>query len=96
MVLKNVTEEESPLVEIGERPIANLAFFEGVGSMAIIMKRLVKNVVAHLSWETDYITVDFLASRFRVQYPCGMQEGLQLRRSRKCWKDCCYQRTHWW
>ena len=53
------------------RPVANLAFFEGVGSMAIVLRRLKCEVVAHLSWETDVVTKDFLASRFPRAIPMG-------------------------
>ena len=29
------------------RPVASAAFFEGIGSMAVVLKRLLANVVAH-------------------------------------------------
>ena len=53
------------------RPVANLAFFEGIGSMAAVLRRALANVVAHLSWETDEVTVDFLATKFPGAIPMG-------------------------
>ena len=73
--VEEVRKPDSTKMEDGQidynRPIANLAFFEGVGSMAIVLKRLTCNVVAHLSWETDEVTKDFLAWRFPASMAMG-------------------------
>ena len=61
-----------------ERPIANLAFFDGIGSMVVVLKRLYQRVVAHLSWETDEVTKDFLASTFPRVVQMGCVEATQV------------------
>ena len=58
-------------VSVGRRPVVNLAFFEGVGTVATALKRLSRKVLAHLSWETPAVLQDFLESRF----PAIVQKG---------------------
>ena len=71
-------EKELELEDIS-RPVANLSFFEGVGSMAVVLSRLTRNVVAHLSWETDETTKDFLAWRFPAAIPMGDAQATSVR-----------------
>ena len=66
-------------VPMKPRPIANLAFFEGVGSMAVVLKRLNQEVVAHLSWETNGVTQDFLASTYPRAVQMGCAESAKVK-----------------
>ena len=74
--LENITERHTGICWNEEqtprkRPVANLAFFEGIGSVAIALKRLSQDTCAHFSWETDAVLQDFLESRF----PAIIQKG---------------------
>ena len=59
-----ITTPKQPQEGEYRRPVANLAFYEGCGTVALVMQRLLVKVVAHLSWEIDETTNDLLQTRF--------------------------------